>query len=504
MGSSGKIVSGVVWSTVVNVVNAVYGFIAVPILINHFGKAEYGLIGLAMSVNVYMNLMDMGFNSTNVRFFSAWLTQKNYGRLLKGFQTSLSFYGIIGLINAVVLLIVATFSSHIFNVTACQDVILKHLFYILAVSAFCQWFSSCFDQLIKATENVAWIQKRTLVTKILMIAVLAVTVLFDLSIELYYILTCLVALAIVPMSIGKIKKETPFINFLPKWDMASFKEMLPYCMNIFSFSLFQFSFYNLRPVFLGIQGTIESVTDYRILNGIVSIVTMLGGAFTGILLPSTSKVVANHNKAAYYRMAYDGTKYISILICFCCFGMMSVGPEVLTLYVGKSYLYLIPWFNLWLLCTLGTHNQAISSLILAGSDIRALSYSSAFASIVGLILSWCLIPQYQIGGVCIAFAVYSVIQLLFFYCYYWPRKMKINSAKVFFCCFFSNVIIGFFSMLLAKYGIEYIGNIESNWGKFFMKGISFAIVYAIFVYVFALNSIDRQFFLNFVVKKKNQ
>ena len=46
MGSSGKIVSGVVWSTVVNVVNAVYGFIAVPILINHFGKAEYGLIGL--------------------------------------------------------------------------------------------------------------------------------------------------------------------------------------------------------------------------------------------------------------------------------------------------------------------------------------------------------------------------------------------------------------------------------------------------------------------------
>ena len=82
MGSSGKIVSGVVWSTIVNVVNAVYGFIAVPILINHFGKAEYGLIGLAMSVNVYMSLMDMGFNSTHVRFFSAWLAQQNYGRLL--------------------------------------------------------------------------------------------------------------------------------------------------------------------------------------------------------------------------------------------------------------------------------------------------------------------------------------------------------------------------------------------------------------------------------------
>ena len=158
---------------------------------------------------------------------------------------------------------------------------------------------------------------------------------------------------------------------------------------------------------------------------------MLGGAFIGILLPSTSKVIANHNKEAFYKVAYDGTKYISILICFCCFGMMSVGTEVLTLYVGKSYLYLIPWFNLWLLCTLGTHNQAISSLILAGDDIRAISYSSIVASVVGLILSWVLIPKYQIGGVCIAFAVYVIIQLLFYYCYYWPFKMGINSWVVF-------------------------------------------------------------------------
>ena len=195
MGSSKKIISGVIWSTIVNVINALYGFIAVPILINHFGKAEYGLIGLAMSVNVYMNLMDMGFNSTNVRFFSTWLAQNKHERLLKGFQTSLSFYSIIGLINAGILLAVALFSNSIFNVTIVQDDILKHLFYILAISAFCQWFSSCFDQIIKATENVAWIQKRTLITKIFMVIVLASTVIFDFSIELYFILTCLAQLS---------------------------------------------------------------------------------------------------------------------------------------------------------------------------------------------------------------------------------------------------------------------------------------------------------------------
>lgn len=496
MSSSKKIVSGVIWSTFVNVINALYGFIAVPILINHFGKAEYGLIGLAMSVNVYMNLMDMGFNSTNVRFFSTWLAQNRHERLLKGFQTSLSFYSVIGLINAIVLLIVAFFSKEIFNVTIEQDSILKHLFYILAISAFCQWFSSCFDQIIKATENVAWIQKRTLLTKILMILVLGSTVWFDFSIELYFILTCLAQLAIVPMSVGMIRRQIPYISFMPKWDKQSFREMLPYCMNIFSFSLFQFSFYNLRPVFLGIQGSVDSVADYRILNGIIGIVTMLGGAFIGILLPSTSKVIANHDKEAFYKVAYDGTKYISILICFCCFGMMSVGSEVLTLYVGKSYLYLIPWFNLWLLCTLGTHNQAISSLILAGDDIRAISYSSIVASVVGLILSWVLIPKYQIGGVCIAFAAYMLIQMLFYYCYYWPIKMKINSRIVLLNCFLPYVFLG---GVLYKV-IQLINFSTNSLVLFFVKGILFAVLF-ISLALFMLNRDEKKFVLNFFRRK---
>jgi len=69
MGSTAKIVSGVAWTTIVNIINGVYGFISVPILIAYFGKSDYGLIGLAMSVNLYLRLIDLGFSSTNVRFF---------------------------------------------------------------------------------------------------------------------------------------------------------------------------------------------------------------------------------------------------------------------------------------------------------------------------------------------------------------------------------------------------------------------------------------------------
>lgn len=496
MGSSKKIVNGVFWTYILNIVNAIYNFIAVPILINYFGKTEYGLIGLAMSVNVYLRLMDMGFSSTNVRFFSTWLSDNNKEKVYKAFCTSLSFYGIIGLINGIALLILSFFTDSIFNVTPEQSEILRVLIYILAFSAFCHWFSSCFDQLIKATEHVAWIKRRQLIPKVFQILVLIATVYIGFSLEIYFLLTSLATLLIVPLSVSKIRKILPYISFMPKLDKKAFMEMLPYSLNIFSFSIFQFSFYHLRPVFLGIEGSLESVTDFRVMNGIIGVVHMLGGAFLPVLLPSTAKVVAQKNMDAYYRVAYDGTKYISILLCFFSFSFMAMGSDILTLYVGEEYLVLIPWFNMWLLCNLCTHNQAISSLILAGSNIRAITYNTAVASLAGLIVTWLLIPYYQVGGTVLGFVVYFIIQLGFYYLYYWPRKMNISSAKVLLYSFGPYVLIG----LIAYFICGVLPNIENHWVNLFFVGGVFSIIYMAGVLLLSNNN-DRQFVLRILKRK---
>lgn len=497
MGSSKKIVNGIFWTYVLNTVNAVYGFVAIPILINYYGKAEYGLIGLAMSVNVYLRLMDMGFSSTNVRFFSTWLSEKKHEKVSKAFQTSLSFYGIIGFINGLVLIVLSFFVDSTFKVTPEQGEILRILIYILAFSAFCHWFSSCFDQLIKATENVAWIQRRQLIPKFFQIIVLIATVYIGLNIEMYFLLTSLATLLIVPLSISKIKKELPYITFIPRIEKKVFMEMLPYSLNIFSFGIFQFSFYNLRPVFLGMEGSLESVTDFRVLNGIIGVVHLLGGAFTPVLLPSTSKVLAQNNMDAYYKVAYDGTKYISILLCFLSFSFMAIGSDILTLYVGEQYLVLIPWFNIWLLCNLCTHNQAISSLILASNNIRAITYSSIAASIIGLIVTWISIPYYQVGGTVLGFVAYLFIQLSFYYLYYWPRKMNISSVKVLCYSFGPYVLLG----TIAYYICKMLPDMGNNWINLLMMGSAFTIMYMVGVLLLS-NKKDKEFVMNIIKKKK--
>lgn len=496
MGSANKAFSGMVWSVVVNLVTAVYGFIAAPLLIRYFGRSEYGIIALATSVNAYMQLMDMGLSSTNVRFFSNWIAKGDTERVKKLMQTCTAFYGVIGVINAIVLIVISLFSSQIFNVTPEQDIVLKQMLWALSVVAVINWYTSCYGQLISATENIAWVQKRTLVTKLLMVVVVVITLTLKLTIFQYFLLTLLAGLVVLPATIRKVKREAPFISLKAKFDKTTFKEILPYSLNIFSFGIFQFTYNNLRPVILGMQGTIESVTDHGVIASIAALVSMVGGVFIGALLPASSRIVANGDQENYNRVAYKGTHFITIVLCFCAFGLMSVDKDLMMIYVGQDFMHMVSWLDVWLLLTITGNVSCISSLILAGTNIKPLTYSSFVASTAGLVACWFAVPKFQAGGAVIAMIVYNAVQQIFYYTYYWPRILKINSWRI-----FVRTDVPF---LLLGGGLVFVLNriphFENHWTNVFVFGIGFAILYLLITYI-TMNKEDRDYVFSLIKKR---
>ena len=72
-------VSSFFWSTFQKVVSAIVGFISVPLLLGYFGKADYGILGIATACNGYMHLMDLGMNTGAVKFFSQWEAEGKTG-----------------------------------------------------------------------------------------------------------------------------------------------------------------------------------------------------------------------------------------------------------------------------------------------------------------------------------------------------------------------------------------------------------------------------------------
>lgn len=497
MGSSKKIVSGVFWSAIVNIVTAVYGFIAAPLLIGYFGKADYGLIALANSVNGYMHLMDMGLTSTNIRFFSKWLAKGDNNKVRKLLQTCTAFYFVVGLINALALIVICVFSEQIFNVTPEQNDDLQKILVVLACMAVVNWYTSCFNQLITATENVAWVQKRQLLTKILMVVVLFSTLFFKLSLVHFFIATQLVVLIILPLTIKKVIKEAPFISFLAKFDWPTFKEILPYSLNIFSFGVFQFSFYNLRTVFLGIRSTPDIITEFNVMNSIVAITTTVSSVFLSATLPSSARIVEEGDKQNYYRIAYQGTKFVTVFLCLTALGMMVISSDLIKVYVGDSFMHLVPWLMTWLIFVVfGSHNQCISSLILAGSDVRAITRNTIFSSIIGLLVTWFSIPYLGAGGPVVAYLVYGSCQILFYWFYYWPQKMQISSVKVVFSSFLPFLFLG----LSVSFVLKMTPHLDNHWLNILLFGGGYVVLFSIGAWLL-LKDDDRKFVLGILKRK---
>ena len=496
MGSAKKIFDGIKWTYLNVVISSVYGFVSVPLLLNYFGKVNFGLIALSLTFNAYLGLMDLGIAGTAVRYFSTWISENNKQKVKELFETTFFSLSVIGIINALILIVFCFFCDRIFDLTTEQVTTLRWLIGVLSVNAIISWSMSPFDQIIRSGEHVAWLQKRALIPIIAQIVILTCTLLFKWSLPVYFALIMMTGLLIMPITIHKIRCLYPYVSFVPRFNRPIFKEILAYSLSIFSFGFFQFSMLNLRPVILGVQSTIESVADYKVLSGIIGMVLTVSSSFFGVMLPSSVKAVAQGNMEAQYRIIYDGTRYVTMVLSLFIFGGVVVGDSLLRVYVGDSFAQLSIWLSIWLLSLFVMHNQAISTIVFANTNLKSVAYMSAFSTLVGLTISWFLSPKYMVGGVVIGYFVYCLTQTLFYYLYYWPRVLHISSWRVFWYCFFPPFICGFIAASVCLFLLRYVQMKPVI--TFFAAGSTYVILYVVLSSVISLRRRDYDFALRLI------
>ena len=147
------------WSTFSKVLNAVLGFVSVPLLIGYFGKADYGLLSIATACNGYMHLMDLGMNTGAVKFFSQWEAEGKRDLIRRVSATNATFYIIISLINILGLLLLAIFGEPLFSVTHEQFQTLRVCFLILAFFSTMSWLTTVYTQLLTAYKKIDFTMK---------------------------------------------------------------------------------------------------------------------------------------------------------------------------------------------------------------------------------------------------------------------------------------------------------------------------------------------------------
>src|SRR5690606_5049006 len=231
---SKRVFSGSVWGVLAKILDALAKFVTIPLLVGFYGKADYGLIALAFSLNAYLRLMDLGFNVGAVRFFSMWTADRKWEKIAAVSRSSIVFYGAIGLVNAAIFLIMPAYGQQLFNLTDAQLPLYRQMMVVLAFSTVLNWLAGVAIQLLSAMDELAFVNRITAIGSVLNFVIALVAVQLQWTLIMYIIAYAVVTLLTIPCYVLRLKVfPVPRRRLLsPRLEGTPFREILKYSLTI--------------------------------------------------------------------------------------------------------------------------------------------------------------------------------------------------------------------------------------------------------------------------------
>lgn len=439
------------WSTATKVLNALVGFVSVPLLMGLFGRAEYGVLTLALSCNAYTHLLDLGTNTGGVRFFSKWKAEGNTALIERVAHTNLTFYTFVALLNAAIMVCLAVFGEGLFTINHEQFGLLRWCLLSIAALSIFSWGTTTFNQLLVADMQMAFTMKVQFVQVLLKIALIVLTLKLPLSLPWYFfLLTLLTAVLIIPYSL-RCRRRGLISSFKPGWHWKDFNVVLLFSLSLFALSFFQITATESRAIVLGIvyPNSADTLTDFKIISVVPTLIITIGGIFSSIFLPAVSEMVSKKDTPATERFAYKWTRYTTIIANVMCIPFILCASEVLSAYVGEANAHLAKWMSLWIITVLvQIHTTPGNSLVVAYGKIKPLVIITSIACVLSIVLNALLCRRFGVGSAVIGYFVYVVIVIGAYYLVYYRRLMCLSRWKMA-VSFLLPTIIGFALMALC-------------------------------------------------------
>lgn len=433
MGENRYYISTFSWTAVAKILNAVVGFFSVPLLLGLFGKAEYGILGIATACNGYMHLLDLGMNTGAVKFYSSWKAEGKRDTLLRVAHSNLSFYAMIAAVNALLLILLAYFGEGLFAISHSQFEMLRSCLLVIAIFSLFSWLTTAFNQLLIADRQMDFTMQMQSLQAVLKAALIAATLILKLDLIWYFsLLTALTAALILPYAF-RCRKQSLIDSFRFGWHWDEFKQVFTFSLSIFALSLFQMTATQTRPIVLSIFGEngADLVADFNILAVIPSLIISIGSSFSTIFLPHAAELVAKNDQEGIQEFCYKWTRYTSILANLLCMPFILCAHEVLTAYVGAEYTGLAQWLIIWCLTVLvQVHTTPANSLVIAYGRTRQLVVTTAIACIISIVINIVLCRQVGVGSAIIGYFVYVIIVIGLYYLYYYRKLLGLSRAKM--------------------------------------------------------------------------
>jgi O-antigen/teichoic acid export membrane protein len=470
----------------------IISIIYTPIMLRFLGQSEYGLYNLVVSVVSYLGLLNFGFSSAYIRYYSRYKVNNDRENIAKLNGMFLIIFSVIGLIAVLAGMILVFNTDTIFGskLTIQELSKSKILMAIMVINIAFSFPNIIFSSYITANEQFVFqkflqmikvVANPFLVLPVLLlgygsIGMVVVTTVLNISIEIINAMFCF----------KKLNMEFSFREF----DLSLMKEMTIFSSFIFINMIIDQINWNVDKFILGrFHGTV-SVALYGLAAQLNTYYISLSTAISNVFIPRVNKIVAASDNNQELTLLFTRLGRVQfILLSIVSTGFIFFGRPFINMWAGTDYdgsyltaLFLILPVTVPLIQNIGIEIQKAKNM----HRFRSLVY--LFIAIANVTISIPLAKMYAGLGAAIGTAISLIIGNIFIMNWYYHKKVGLDMI------YFWKQIISFIPSLLIPILVGVLVYLYIDLYKiqtFLLCGIMYIIVFLASIWFLGMKQYEK-------------
>lgn len=311
-----------------------------PIMLRLLGQSEYGLYNLVASVVSYLGLLNFGFGSAYIKYYSGFKVKNDQASIAKLNGMFMIIFSIMGAIAVAAGMVLVMYTSTIFGneLTAREISTARILMIIMVINIAISFPGIVFNSFIMANEKFIF-QKGLQIIKVITnpFLILPVLIMGYGAIGMVAIATVLnlsIEIANATYSLRKLKMRFSFKEF----DMTLMKQMTVFSSFIFMNLLVNQINWNVDRFILGrFHGTI-AVATYSVAAQLNTYYLSLSTAIIHIFIPRVNQMVSGGSDNRELSSMFARVGRLQFLLLSMIFtGLIFFGAPFIKMWAGVDY-----------------------------------------------------------------------------------------------------------------------------------------------------------------------
>ena len=494
--------AGIILSYISMGLNAIIGFIYIPMLLMFLSKEQYGLYQLVGSMVAYLAVMDFGLANTTVRYYSQLLVKKdaigqeNLLATMLRLYTGISF--IIMVVAIILLYVLLPFYTK--TLSSAELVTAQYVYWIMIFNLMVVIPGHIFSAIIQAHEKFIFLKVVHILNIVLQPVLVFVILHFRASIVALVVVQtlCNISLFLANGYYSIFKLGAKF--HLHKWEGTFVKEILSFSFFIFLGVIMDQIYWKTGQLILGaVIGTV-SVAIYSVAIQLTMAYIGFSANISSVFLPKLSALAVKEDLTETNNIFIKIGRLQFYVVMLIFFGFLLFGKQFINLWVGDSFLPAYYYTLLFMGALIIPLIQNTGILILQAKNKHAFrSIVYLIISIVSVIVSIPLAKKY--GAMACAIVTASCLLLgqgLVINIYYNHLGIAIVRFWKEISKLFIPMIIPVLSFILF---LKYY-SIQNNVLNLLWQIVLFVVIYCLVLWKFDFNDYEKNLVLSVIRKLK--